>query len=55
MLALIFMKNTCSHFADSKQVGMLHSKQRTMFANLVFHFFPQAVVLLANVYPWDFS
>jgi len=38
MLTLMFMKNTCSNFPDSKQVGMPESKQHTMFTNLVSHF-----------------
>ena len=40
MLTLMFMKNTCSDFPDSKQVGMPESKQHTMFTNLVSHFSP---------------
>jgi hypothetical protein len=38
MLTLMFMKNKCSKFADSKHAGMPDSKQHTMLANLPLHF-----------------
>jgi hypothetical protein len=50
LLTLMFMKNKCSKFPDSKQPGMPDRKQHVVLANLPSHFFPHAVLLSCKMY-----